>query len=118
MDGRFIGDAADFFLLAAAFVGEAGSIEWAVDLSESDETGSAAQTSKTVAWGRRNSGRPAVDYRRATPELSAYLNSARAWCRVMGEFMRGTGRSCDGGRIDRGIDLRVDSSLLKVPCYR
>ena len=57
MDGRFIGDAADFFLLAAAFVGEAGSIEWAVDLSESDETGSAAQTSKTVAWGRSNSGR-------------------------------------------------------------
>ena len=61
MDGRFIGDNADFFLLAAAFVGEAGSIEWAVDLSESDETGSAAQTSKTVAWGRRNSGRPRLN---------------------------------------------------------
>jgi len=79
MDGRFIGEAADFFLLAAAFVGEAGSIEWSI-LSGSDETGSAAQTSKTVALGRQE--RTAGQVHRQTDrhvtarphlELSAYL---------------------------------------------
>ena len=87
MDGRFIGEAADFFLLAAAFVGEAGSIEWAVDLSESDETGSAAQTSKTVALGRQERA-PFTQTDRQTRYSPA---TPRTECVSLRLHVRGTG---------------------------
>ena len=69
MDGRFIGDAADFFLLAAAFVGEAGSIEWAVDLSESGRDWiCGTDLRKLSLWGGR-SGRLRLNADRQTDTL-------------------------------------------------